>query len=78
MTVENWHFNMFDSMRTSTPKYVTGLYYVVWIFIGNFILLNLLLSIIFDAFMTADEEDAQLDVDLEAEQAAIQKRKELV
>ena len=57
MTIENWHFNMYDSMRTNTPVYVTGLFYVVWIFIGNFILLNLLLTIIFDAFLRADEED---------------------
>lgn len=48
---------MYDSMRTNAPIYVTGLFYVVWIFIGNFILLNLLLTIIFDAFLRADEED---------------------
>ena len=57
MTIENWHYNMYDSMRTNAPIYVTGLFYVVWIFIGNFILLNLLLTIIFDAFLRADEED---------------------
>ena len=78
MTIENWHYNLFDSMRTSIPKAVTGLYYVVWIFIGNFILLNLLLSIIFDAFMSADEEDVLLEVNEEAEQAAIRKRKEIL
>ena len=78
MTVENWHLNMHESMRTNNPKFVTGLYYIVWIFIGNFILLNLLLSIIFDAFLSADEEDAQIEVDIEAEQAAIRERKKTV
>ena len=52
--MENWHYNMYESMRTSNPKVVTGIYYISWIFIGNFVLLNLLLSIIFDAFVTED------------------------
>ena len=75
--MENWHFNMFVSMRTSTPKFVTGLYYLAWIFIGNMVLLNLLLSIIFDAFVTADEQDKEED-DLEAEQAAEKARLEMI
>ena len=54
LTMENWHINMYESMRTSNPKVVTGIYYIAWIFIGNFVLLNLLLSIIFDAFVTED------------------------
>ena len=63
--MENWHFNMYISMRTSNPKIVTAIYYIAWIFIGNWILLNLLLSIIFDAFVTEDELDNE-DDDLEA------------
>jgi len=67
--MENWHYNMYESMRTSNPKVVTGIYYIAWIFIGNFVLLNLLLSIIFDAFVTEDELDKDED-DLEAEKEA--------
>ena len=63
--MENWHVNMYDSMRTANPKIVTGVYYVAWIFIGNFVLLNLLLSIIFDAFAQEDEEDRGEDDDPE-------------
>lgn len=67
--MENWHFNMYESMRTSNPKVVTGVYYIAWIFIGNFVILNLLLSIIFDAFVTEDEIDKSED-DILAEQEA--------
>jgi len=39
-------------------KTITGLYYISWIFIGNFILLNLFLAVLIDAFA---EEDAEMD-----------------
>ena len=65
---------MYESMRTSNPKVVTGIYYIAWIFIGNFVLLNLLLSIIFDAFVTEDEIDNN-EEDLEAQQEAEKKKK---
>ena len=38
-------------------KALTAMYYISWIFIGNFILLNLFLAILIDAF---GEEDADL------------------
>ena len=37
-------------------KTVTALFYISWIFIGNFILLNLFLAILIDSFGTADAE----------------------
>ena len=39
-------------------KTITAIYYISWIFIGNFILLNLFLAILIDAFA---EEDADLE-----------------
>ena len=33
------------------------LYYVSWIFIGNFILLNLFLAILLDGFLCEDDEE---------------------
>ena len=52
-------------------KTFTAIYYITWIFIGNFILLNLFLAILIDSF-TAEESDATASVeeDLEAEQKA--------
>jgi len=75
--MENWHVNMYDSMRTANPKVVTGIYYIAWIFIGNFVLLNLLLSIIFDAFAQEEAED-NAAVDPEVEKALAVKKKQLL
>ena len=45
---------MFDSMRATkgsvSLKFLTVIYYISWIFIGNFILLNLFLAILIDSF----------------------------
>ena len=38
-------------------KTITAIYYISWIFIGNFILLNLFLAILIDAFAEEDAED---------------------
>lgn len=60
-------------------KALTAVYYVSWIFIGNFILLNLFLAILIDAF-EAEERDSNLSdqTALEAEKkAAIIRRKHI-
>ena len=59
--MENWHFNMYESMRTKNYKFITGAYYIAWIFIGNFVILNLLLSVIMDGFAAQDEEEQAED-----------------
>lgn len=48
-------------------------YYVSWIFIGNFILLNLFLAILLDGFLTEDDEDVG-DMDEVERQAAETRR----
>ena len=61
LTMENWQAVLFASMRASQNnmifKTVTAIYYISWIFIGNFILLNLFLAILIDGFAEADAED---------------------
>ena len=60
--MENWQQVLFTSMRAAEGsmvfKTVTAIYYISWIFIGNFILLNLFLAVLIDAFA---EEDANLE-----------------
>lgn len=51
-------------------------YYVSWIFVGNFILLNLFLAILLDGFL-AEEEDDEGDED-EVAARAKEKRRKLV
>ena len=62
--MENWQSVLFASMRAARGsmiyKAVTALYYISWIFIGNFILLNLFLAILIDSF---NEADADLEKD---------------
>jgi hypothetical protein len=56
MTMENWQTVLFDSMRGGS-KYVVAIFYISWIFLGNFIILNLFLAILLDSFLVEDEED---------------------
>ena len=60
LTIENWQTVMYQSMRASRGSFImksiTAIYYVTWIFIGNFILLNLFLAIVIDSFSEVDKE----------------------
>lgn len=63
MTAENWNGNIIDYMRSpSVPIFIPPVYLVSWIFIGNYVLLNLFLAILLDSFLEEDGEDG---VDLE-------------
>ena len=74
LTMENWQFVLFSSMKAANGsmifKTVAAFFYISWIFIGNFILLNLFLAILIDSFNEADaelEEDNELAVQSEQE-----------
>jgi len=42
---------------------LVAIFYIAWIFIGNFILLNLFLAILLDSFLSEEEgEDADDDM----------------
>lgn len=68
--MENWQQVLFSSMRAADGsmilKTITAIYYISWIFIGNFILLNLFLAILIDAFA---EEDAEMELSPEEQKA---------
>ena len=70
--MENWQTVMYESMRSAggsvIMKTLTAIYYVSWIFIGNFILLNLFLAILIDSFNTEeDDTKATVEEEIEAE-----------
>ena len=44
-------------MSSSSGPIPAAFYFISWIFIGNFILLNLFLAILLDAFIEGDEEE---------------------
>lgn len=61
MTLENWQVVLFYLMRNDAiPKALITIYLVAWIFLGNFILLNLFLSVLLEAFLEEDEEELDL------------------
>lgn len=71
--MENWQTVLFDSMKNDgTNKYIVAIYYILWIFIGNFILLNLFLAILLDSFL---EDDDEIMDQQEIEEAIKRKRK---
>ena len=56
LTMEGWQFIMFDWMRSSTNNIISLIYILSWIFLGNYMLINLILAIIMDSFSEEDEE----------------------
>jgi hypothetical protein len=55
LTMENWQATLYACMRTANPA-IAAIYLISWIFIGNYILLNLFLAIMLDAFTEVSEE----------------------
>ena len=50
-------------MRSSTLSFFDFIFYVSWIFIGNYIFLNLFLAILLDGFTSeVDDDDDDEDV----------------
>jgi hypothetical protein len=58
MTVENWHLVMYNGIRAVGPS--AALYFVSWVFLGNFVLLNLFLAILLDSFNQEVINDAAI------------------
>ena len=48
---------MIELYRSSVSKIISTVFLISWIFIGNFILLNLFLAILLDGFEMDEEED---------------------
>jgi hypothetical protein len=63
--MENWQTVLYSTMRNNERRiqpFGTCALYIAWIFIGNFILLNLFLAILLDSFLDEDEDDEDPDV----------------
>jgi hypothetical protein len=55
LTMENWQ-NVLYALMPMRPV-LTPIFLISWIFIGNFILLNLFLAILLDSFIEEEEEE---------------------
>lgn len=54
LTMENWNNILFSCLRSTINVVLTILYMITWIFMGNYVLLNLFLAILLGGF---DEDD---------------------
>lgn len=54
LTIENWNDTLTSSLRTDVNYAISLLYLISWIFMGNYVLLNLFLAILLSGF---DETD---------------------
>jgi hypothetical protein len=53
--MENWQIVMYNGMRSDAGLF-SSLYFIAWIFIGNFILLNLFLAILLENITSEKNE----------------------
>jgi hypothetical protein len=59
LTIENWGDILILTFRSSINKFLSTIYLITWIFIGNYVFLNLFLAILIDGFTQAlDGSDA--------------------
>lgn len=56
--------------------YLVALFYICWIFLGNFILLNLFLAILLDSFLEEDEEEESEEAKAESKRIKTLKKLE--
>ena len=56
--MENWHVVMYNGMRSSAGPF-SCIYFIAWIFIGNFVLLNLFLAILLDAYTKNNKKEVE-------------------
>lgn len=59
--MENWNSYIYDALRSPVNEFISVIFFVSWIFIGNFILLNLFLAILLDSFLEEKEEEDELE-----------------
>jgi len=62
MTMENWNDILYATMKVTEIAIPITLFYLIsWIFIGNYVLLNLFLAILLDGF---DSNDINEDIEI--------------
>lgn len=70
--MEGWPLLFYDALRSDVAKPISALYFISWVFLGNFMLLNLFLAILLDSF-TEEAPHKKLE-DEDDEKKAYQKQ----
>ena len=60
MTLENWNNILYLCHRADVSVYITNIYLISWVFLGNYVLLNLFLAILLDGFSNEQKEDNEI------------------
>jgi len=74
MTVENWNDVLTILYRSPVSNFISILYLVSWIFIGNYLFLNLFLALLLDEFTGEEVEEELEELEAEEEEAPIDKQ----
>ena len=59
LTMEGWYQLLYDALRSDVPRVISTIFCVGWVFLGNFMLLNLFLAVLLDSFTDGDEEEQE-------------------
>ena len=70
LTMENWTDVLYFAMRSSANKIVGIGFLIIWIWLGNYIFLNLFLAILLDGFNSSSA--LQLEEEIETEMKQIE------
>jgi len=57
MTMENWNDILYLTIHSDINNAMVLLYLIFWIFLSNYVLLNLFLAILIDGFISNKEHD---------------------
>ena len=55
LTMEGWNQLFYDALRSNVARPISAIFYISWVFLGNFMLLNLFLAVLLDSFTTDDD-----------------------
>ena len=56
ITLENWTALLYSAFMSNQSRVITMIYFLVWIFLGNYVLLNLFLAVLLDGFGVYGDE----------------------
>lgn len=78
LTLENWGDILILAFRSSVNKFLTSIYLISWIFIGNFVFLNLFLAILIDGFCSELDNNYDDDIIIDEDNKFFSKTEELI
>jgi Ion transport protein len=59
--MESWNQLLYDALRSDVSRPISVIFHIIWVFLGNFMLLNLFLAVLLDSFTEDDDETADND-----------------